>query len=127
RVDGVLTSTEALGESFRAQGRHDAVWALPLAVPRGVAQAWPMRRQVAGSVGHDSRPTFAMFVGAHRLAKFRRHVLPAFRAAARTPGTPIRVLVPKPLGSRLARLSDDDVELKPFAPSSDYFVALRDL
>lgn len=121
-MDGVLTSTEALAESFREQGLHPTVHALPLSIPFA-ATRFPPR----GPRPVDAPATFALFVGPHRLASFRRTLWPALVDAAARAARPVRVLVPESAMPSLRRLRDDRVTVEPFVAHRDYFSALREL
>jgi glycosyltransferase involved in cell wall biosynthesis len=119
---GVLTSTEALAESFREQGLHDSVQALPLAAPGFVSSlGTPPARRTGDPVA------LALFVGPHRLASFRRTLWPAITAAAERTGRRVRVLLPEGSARRLRRVRDERVEVAGFPEHLDYFSALRGL
>jgi hypothetical protein len=121
-LDGVLTSTEALAESFREQGLHESVTALPLSVPLSASRLDPRPAR-----DPDAAPAFALFVGRHRLAAFRRTLWPAFVEASKHTGRTIRVLVPEATIPELRRLADERVRIEPFRSHRDYFSALREL
>lgn len=119
-LDGVLTSTEALAQSFRDQGLHESVQALPLSAPAAVAGlGTPPQRS------DDDPLTVALFVGPHRLAAFRRTLWPALTAAATAVGRPLRVLLPESSMRRVQRLEHELVRLEGFPEHRDYFSALR--
>jgi hypothetical protein len=121
-LHGVLTSTEALAQSFRDQGLHRSVWALPLTIPWAASHLDPPAPHADGDPA-----TFALFVGAHRLASFRRTIWHAFVEAARRTGRPIRILVPEGATSTVRRLRDERVTVEPVASHGDYFSAVREL
>ena len=120
-LDGVLTSTEALAQSFRDQELHRSVVALPLSIPASAARLDPSPPRA------DDAATFVLFVGRHRLASFRRTIWPAFVEAARRADRPVRVLIPEGSTDALKRLRDERVRIEPVASHRDYFSAVREL
>jgi hypothetical protein len=121
-LEAVLTSSEALAQSFRDQKLHPKVSVLPIVVPGVVAERPRPPR------AFDEPLTFALFVGAHRLRAFRRIILPGLLEAARQSGISVRLLVPDVFAKKLARQrSKALVDIRAFESSSDYFVAVRTL
>ncbi len=124
--DGMLASTVALAESFREQALHPRVASLPIAAPRSVIELRPRREP--RPTEHPEPIVVGLFIGAHRIEAFGRVTLPALRLVAQELGVPIRVLIPETFAREIAdQQQAGAVELETFAPSRDWFAALRTL